>query len=196
MPYATDYIGIYKIRNKATALCYVGQSRRVKKRVNDHFAMLRRNIHPNYRLQADFNRDGEESFDWELEVICENDHELDMIEEAFLSGEAKFLEATYYNISDTAKAPMRGKTHSEEARKRISKGRRASLFDFQSDNYRKTLAEAQKTRLFADPKFVAKVKFIVDNPDMSYAERARALGGDLSSVRRLALKYKHLKGVL
>ena len=56
--------------------------------------------------------------------------------------------------------------------------------------------EAQKKRFFSDPRFVAKIKFIVDNPDMSYAERARALGNDISAVRKLALKYGHLRGVL
>jgi group I intron endonuclease len=196
MPYATDHIGIYKIFNKVTNSCYVGQSRRVKKRVNNHFCDLRKGTHPNPRFQAAFNAYGEEAFDWSLEIKCDSTDELDMIEELFLSGEAKFLEENLYNISDFAKTPMRNKTHSEEVRKKISAGRRASTFNFQSSEYRKTLSAAQKQRFFSKPEFVARVKFIVDNQDMSYAGRGRVLGMDTSSVRKLALKYAYLKGVL
>jgi hypothetical protein len=91
---------------------------------------------------------------------------------------------------------MRGKEHSEEVRERIRLGRRASSFNYQSPEYRDTLSKAQMARYFADPKFVAKVKFILDNSDLSYAERARRLQADISPVRKLALKYQHLKGVL
>jgi len=113
-----------------------------------------------------------------------------------LRGTAWFDEPTVYNIADFAKAPMRGKSHSEEARERIRLGRRASTFDYRSPEYRETLSRAQMARFHSDPKFVAKIKFIVDNPSLTYAERARRLGADISSVRRLALKYQHLKGVL
>ena len=58
------------------------------------------------------------------------------------------------------------------------------------------LSEAQMARFHADPKFIAKLRYIIENPDKSYAERARYLKADTSSVRRLALKYQHLKGVL
>jgi hypothetical protein len=91
---------------------------------------------------------------------------------------------------------MRNRQHSEEVRERIRVGRRASTFDFRAETYRKTLSEAQRARYFSDPEFIAKLKYIVDNPDMTYAERARVLGKDISSTRKLALKYQHLKGVL
>jgi hypothetical protein len=117
-----------------------------------------------------------------------------MLEESFLQGSAWFEEPTVYNIADFAKAPMRGKTHSEEVRERIRLGRRAATFDYKSPEYRKTLSDAQMARFHTDPKFVAKLKFILDNPELSYAERARRLDADTSSVRRLAIKYAHLKG--
>jgi hypothetical protein len=91
---------------------------------------------------------------------------------------------------------MRGKTHSEEARQRIRLGRRASTFDYKSKEYKATLSQAQVARYLSDPKFVAKLKFILENDSMSYAERARRLDADTSSVRRLAVKYQYLKGVL
>lgn len=196
MPYADEFAGIYKLINKATGTCYVGQSQRVKKRIREHFRLLRWNKHPNQKLQRSYNKYGADSFAWNIEARCEDVNDLDVIENAFLSGEAWFEEPIFFNIADFAKAPMRNKQHSEEVRRRIRISRRATKFNYQSEEYKAALREAQHQRFFSDPQFVAKIKFIVDNPDMSYAERGRALGTDTSSVRKLALKYGHLKGVL
>jgi group I intron endonuclease len=196
MPYKIDVCGIYKIVNKVTGQCYVGQSQRVKKRLKEHFRLLRWDKHTNPHLQNAYNKYGAEAFYGAIEIECPNLDELDQLENEFLRGTAWFDEPTVYNIADFAKAPMRGKSHSEEARERIRLGRRASTFDYRSPEYRETLSRAQMARFHSDPKFVAKIKFIVDNPSLTYAERARRLGADISSVRRLALKYQHLKGVL
>lgn len=196
MPYKIDHCGIYKIVNKATGQCYVGQSQRVKKRLREHFRLLRRNQHTNPHLQNAYNKYGANNFYGAMEIECVDFDELDMLENQFLCGDAWFDEPTVYNIADFAKAPMRNKTHSEEARERIRLGRRATTFDYRSAEYRKTLSEAQMARFHSDPKFIAKLKFVLDNSDMSYAERARRLNSDTSAVRRLALKYKHLKGAL
>ena len=196
MPYKIDTCGVYKLVNKATGQCYVGQSQRCKKRIKEHFRLLRHNKHTNPHLQNAYNKYGGENFYGAIEIECKNFEELDNLENDFLTGNAWFEEPTVYNIADFAKAPMRGKTHSEEAKKRIRLGRRASTFDFKSSEYRATLSKAQMARFHSDPKFIAKLKFILDNAHMSYAERARHLGSDTSSTRRLALKYQYLKGVL
>ena len=196
MPYKIDVSGIYKIVNKVTKQCYVGQSQRCKKRIKEHFRLLRWNKHTNPHLQNAYNKYGAENFYGDIEIECDDLNELDRLEECFLQGDAYFDEPTVYNIADFAKAPMRGKTHSEEVREKIRLGRRASTFNYQSPEYKKRLSEAQVARFLSDPKFVAKLKYILDNSDMSYAERARQLGADTSSVRRIALKYQHLKGEL
>jgi group I intron endonuclease len=196
VPYKADVCGVYKIVNTATGQCYVGQSQRCKKRLKEHFRLLRWNKHPNQRLQNAYNKYGAAAFCGDIEVECFDLVELDRLEEAFIRAEAWFDTPVVYNIADFAKAPMRGKLHSEEVRERIRLGRRAATFDYRSTEYRETLSKAQMARFHADPKFVAKLKFVVENDDMSYAERARQLGADTSSVRRLALKYAHLKGVL
>jgi group I intron endonuclease len=196
MPYKIDVCGVYKLVNKATGQCYVGQSQRCKKRIREHFRLLRHNKHTNPHLQNAYNKYGAENFYGAIEIECENLNELDAIETDFLRGNAWFEEQTVYNIADFAKAPMRGKTHSEEVRQRIRLGRRASTFDYRSSEYRKTLSQAQMARFYADPKFIAKLKFILENDHMSYADRARQLGADTSSTRRLALKYRHLKGAI
>jgi len=194
MPYATHINGVYRIVNRATGVCYVGQSQNVHKRLKEHMRLLRNNKHDNIYLQRAFNRYGSESFSPEIEVYCDEVDDLDAVEEAFLSGDAHFDTPCIYNFASFAKAPMRGKTHSAEVRKRISEGRRKTAFDFSSATYKKTLSEAQRKRFLSDPVFVAKVKFIVENEGMSYAERGRALGVDTSNVRKLALKYAYLKG--
>lgn len=196
MPYKIDICGIYKLVNRVTGQCYVGQSQRVQKRIKEHFRLLRYGKHTNQHLQHAYNKYGHTAFYGAIEVQCESPEELDKLEEMFLRGDAKFDEPIVYNIADFAKAPMRGKTHSEETLQRIRFGRRASTFDYSSPEYRKTLSEAQRARFLSAPKFVAKLKFILDNPQMSYAERARHLGADTSSVRKAALKYAHLKGQL
>lgn len=196
MPYKADICGIYKIVNKATGTCYVGQSQRVKKRLREHFRLLRAGKHQNQHLQHAFNRYGAENFIGELEVECADPHDLDAIEEAFLTGEASFPEPVSYNIAAFAKAPMRGKTHSEVVREKIRLGRNAATFDYGSDAYRKRLSDAQLARYREDPKFVARLKYVVENSDLSYAERARHVGISTSSARKLALKYQHLKGLL
>ena len=196
MPYANKIIGIYKIVNNATGMCYVGQSQDVKKRVKEHFRLLRWNKHINSKLQNAYNKYGQENFSWGLEAVCEHPEDLDRIEEAFLNGEATFVEPAYFNIASFAKAPMRGKSHSEEVRARIRAGRRATCFDYNSESYRKALSDAQTRRYLSDKNYVDKLRFIVDNPHMSYAERARRVGSDTSTVRKLALKYGHMKGAL
>lgn len=196
MPYSVDHAGIYKIVNTATGACYVGQSQRLKKRIKEHFRLLRRGIHSNPRLQNSFNKHGADKFQAFIEVYCDDTDDMDVIENAFLSGEAKFDEPVIYNIADFAKAPMRNKSHSKEVRERISAGRRATSFDFRSSEYRETLSRAQRERALQNPEFVAKVKFLVDNDHMSYAERGRRVGTDTSSARKIALKYQYLKGKL
>lgn len=196
MPYKIEICGIYKIVNTVTGQCYVGQSQNVKKRLKEHFRLLRGGKHTNPHLQNSYNKYGAAAFYGALEIECTNPDDLDQLENAFLQGDAWFEEPTVYNIADQAKAPMWGKRHSEEVKERIRLGRRASTFDYRSPEYRATLSRAQMARFQADPKFMAKIQFIVDNPKLTYAERARMLKADTSSVRKLALKYQHFKGVL
>lgn len=196
MPYAKDYIGIYKIVNSATGGCYVGQSQNVRKRVAEHFRLLRADAHCNRKLQHSFNKHGEQNFKWSLEVVCAEVKDLDVIEEAFLSGRARFTEPACYNLADFSKAPMRGRTHSLEAKQRISKFRNSRASLYTGERYKAALKQGHLRRWLANPEFVAKLKVILDNSSMSYAARGRVIGSDASSVRKLALKYSYLKGVI
>lgn len=196
MPYKIDVIGIYKIVNTVTNQCYVGQSQKAKKRLKEHFRLLKLNKHTNQKLQNSYNKHGASNFYGSIEIECQTTEDLDNLEELFLIGEAWFEEITFFNISDFAKAPMRGRAHSAEAKERIKLGRNAATFNYQSPEYRKTLSEAQTARFHSDPKFVDKIRFILQNSHMTYAARAKLLNADTSSVRRLAIKYQHVKGLI
>lgn len=196
MPYAQDFIGIYKIVNKATGKCYVGQSQRVKKRLKEHFRLLNLKKHPNSYLQRSYDKYGKDQFEGYIEVVCENADDLDTIEEAFLHKKAWFEEEVVYNIANFSKAPMRGKIHTEETRKKIKETKQKSNFDYSNPAWRDSLKKGQYDRFFSDEVFVANLRFILDNPNMSYAQRGRHLNKDTSSIRKLFLKYKHLQGIL
>lgn len=195
MPYAVDHIGIYKLVNLATNQCYVGQSQHVRKRIREHFRLLALNAHHNVKLQRSYNKYGPEVFTWSMEIECGSTEELDKLENAFLQGDAEFDEPAVFNIANEAKIPMRGKQHSEKTRAQISRVKRGRV-EHVTPEYRAKLKAAQQQRFFSDPKFLAKVKFLVENEGMTYAARGRALGIDTSNARKLAIKYRHLKGVL
>ena len=193
MSYANDLMGVYKVVNTATNECYVGSSRRIKKRTAEHFRLLRGGLHPNPLLQESFNGYGESSFKWELEVLCEDEGDLGGIEEMFLRRDATFEETSVFNISTSAKAPMSGRHHTEETKRRLHERRNASSYDYTSLEQREKLSVAHTRRLLSNPAHLARIQFILDNPGMSYAERGRAIGLDTSSVRKLALRYRNHK---
>jgi group I intron endonuclease len=193
MPYANDFMGVYKVVNTATNECYVGSSRNIRKRTSEHFRLLRSGLHPNNLLQRSFDLHGEDYFKWDLEVLCEDKEDLGKIEEMFLSKEAVFDEPSIFNISISAKAPMTGRNHTDETKRRLHERRKSSSYDYSSKEQRKKLSEAHTRRLLSNPAHLARIRFILDNPDMSYAERGRVIGLDTSSVRKLALRYRDHK---
>lgn len=199
MPYAHDHIGIYKIVNTATGGCYVGQSQRVKKRVAEHFRLLRLNKHSNDHLQNAFNKYGEDKFVWVMEVECEDLTDIDALEEGFIQGGIAFQEPCVYNIADFAKAPMRGKAHTDETRRKIRESLAKNpehLAKIKSKEHHEKCEAGRLASRLSNPEWVAKLKFILDNDHMSYAARGRHVGKDTGSVRKLYLRYIHLKGVI
>lgn len=189
MPYANDKAGVYRIVDTATGYCYVGQSKRLKKRIAEHFRLLGLGIHPNPHIQNAFNTSGAKAFRAEVEVYCEDPADMDALEEAFLNGEARFDESpNLFNISSTARTPMQGRRHTEASKAKISAAKQGRR-DHVTEQYAKKLSAAHTARVLADPAYAAKVKFIVQNPHLSYAERGRRVGLDTSSARKLALRY-------
>ena len=48
-------IGIYKITNKVSGKIYIGQSKDIEVRIDQHLSALRRNKHENKDMQRDYN---------------------------------------------------------------------------------------------------------------------------------------------
>ena len=55
---------VYEIRNKVNGKVYIGQSTRYLIRANEHRHQLRRGSHDNVLLQFDYNRYGEDAFEY------------------------------------------------------------------------------------------------------------------------------------
>lgn len=65
--------GIYQIKNKRTAMIYIGSSSKLDQREYKHFYDLRKNIHHSAHLQSAFNKYGKESFEFSILEECEEE---------------------------------------------------------------------------------------------------------------------------
>ena len=57
---------VYQIVNSANDKIYIGETTRGELRWKEHLKSLRGNYHPNHKLQADFDKFGEEVFTWSI----------------------------------------------------------------------------------------------------------------------------------
>jgi group I intron endonuclease len=116
--------GIYKLTIKRpgnTELFYYGQSVSLYFREAEHKSKLRRGVHNNPWMLRSFNKYG----NCTIEVVCYAPPEcLDWLEQAFLD---RFVDhKDCLNILRSATHGMRGRTHSEETRRKISASHRSS----------------------------------------------------------------------
>lgn len=65
--------GIYWIKNKITNLMYIGSSKDIGSRIIKHFSQLRRGNHPNHLMLADYNKYGQNVFNFGVFEFTEND---------------------------------------------------------------------------------------------------------------------------
>lgn len=115
--------GIYRIINIVNGKFYIGSSKNLEKRKKEHFRELKANKHANAKLQHAYNKYGKDSFKFEI-----LEHVVDV--SSLLNTEQKWLDKfkTYdrevgYNIAINASAPMKGRKHTEETKKRFSEMR-------------------------------------------------------------------------
>ena len=132
--------GVYAITNRTTNRVYIGGSRRVDKRWKEHRKHARDSRHHSHSFQADWDKHGEQDFDFRVLLWCSSDN-LRMYEQACMS---RFL--SYYNVSpcadsqfglefrDEARIKMSaaakrtrnftGHSHTDESKRRISESRK------------------------------------------------------------------------
>ncbi len=104
---------IYAIRNVWNGKIYVGSSKNIKNRKSAHWSDLKRNKHPNSKLQNAWNKYGTTALIFEVIEWCPVNQ--------LLEREAFWLKTIgpWYNIAKTPEAPMVGRKHSEDTRAKL-----------------------------------------------------------------------------
>lgn len=112
--------GVYCITNTANGKVYVGSSTSIRGRLLNHRGHLRRGVHDNEILQRAWNKWGELRFRFDVLEECEAGQV--RVKEQYWIDCLKSLDKDKgYNIClFTADAPMTGRRHSEESRKKMS----------------------------------------------------------------------------
>lgn len=109
--------GVYMIFCSANCKRYIGSSVSVMARWSRHVRELRRGVHANKKLQACWNKYGEQSFSHAVLCECAVD---ELLEIETLLIELAGSVSDGLNIAKDALAPMRGRRHSPETRGRIA----------------------------------------------------------------------------
>jgi group I intron endonuclease len=200
MPYTYNPPGVYKIVNKLTNQCYVGQAKRLTGRLSDHFCQLKKDKHVNPRLQNAFNKYGHSQFNGEFVAIVEDQADRDVLEGALLNSSCLLDEDVYYNIAPFVGSPMRGRNHTKEAKKlmgeKVSNSWNDPTSGYNTPEYSKNLSEAQIKRRLSKPEFRSKIKFLLDNVEMSHKDLAKILRLKKKYIPILIQRYGHMKGAL
>lgn len=132
--------GIYKITNLINGKVYIGQSERLTERKREHFYRLGRGEHNNEHLQRAFNKNGKDSFIFE---IIEETNELDNKEIYWINEYGGINSKLNYNLKD----PLTMKW-SDYIRVKQSK----SMIGENNPNYGNKWSEEQKEKLSKERK--------------------------------------------
>lgn len=143
--------GIYKIINTVDGKYYVGSSKNIQKRWDEHRRELRLNKHPNDFLQNAWNKHGESNFDFKIIELVKNE-ELLLVEQKYLDI-VKVESEMSYNLNYDA----RGGELSEYSKQKISK---ANMGRKITEEIRLKLSESHKGIKLTDD---AKLKLRVFN---------------------------------
>ena len=109
--------GIYFIRNTNTQKVYVGSSNDIEKRWSVHKYFLRKGEHHSSKLQASWNKHGEDAFVFEIIEVTE--------ESALFVREQHYFESMQavengYNCASCAESSSRGKVLDEDTKAAMS----------------------------------------------------------------------------
>lgn len=138
--------GVYVIINTLTTKKYVGSAAHFQKRFNQHKSLLKRNIHPNIKLQRSWNKHGESAFEFSIVEFVENIKDL-LLREQFHIDQFKATKNGNYNINPVAGSSLGRKTK-ESTKKLISSklsGNNGYWYGKTfSDEHRKKVGDAER----------------------------------------------------
>ena len=136
---------IYRITNMANGKYYIGSADSFARREWQHRYALRRNEHKNPRLQAAWNKYGEEMFVFEiLEEVPEKEDQL--------VWEDKWLrdcvgKPDCYNVNTLATAPRLGIALSDESKAKVSANRKGKHAGEEHHRYGQTVSEEVRRKI-------------------------------------------------
>ena len=111
--------GIYAIVNTLNGHFYIGSAVNLANRKREHFGDLRKDKHPNPRLQNSYNRDGANAFRFAIVERVEHAETLIMFEQHYIDNLRP-----EYNLAPIAGSTL-GVKYSEESKAKLSAARRA-----------------------------------------------------------------------
>ncbi len=127
--------GVYAIVNTVNGKRYVGSSKNVRSRLNEHERHLRKNEHTNKRLQRAWNKYSEECFQFVVIEECCVDNLLTR-EQVYIN------ERSEYNVRKNAWANY-GLVPTEETKRRMSAAKKGRKF---SEEHKANLTKARRNR--------------------------------------------------
>jgi group I intron endonuclease len=136
---------IYRITNMANGKYYIGSADSFARREWQHKYDLKRGVHKNPRLQAAWNKYGEEMFVFEvLEEIPEGGNQL-QVEDGYLK---KCVgQPDCYNINPSAELSRLGIVLTQEVKENISAGRKGKHAGEDHYRYGKTVSEEVRQKI-------------------------------------------------
>ncbi len=177
-------IGIYSINNIIDNKYYIGETKNLIKRLDEHLRMLKNNKHPNDHLQNAFNLYGKQSFSFEILEECPIEY-LKSQENYWCNMLNTHNRKYGYNIQSTS--PV-GKTNmSKETIEKIriaNKGRKFCLGKHHSDETKKKISNSNKGKIM--------------NEEFRKKCRSRMLGNKFSDISKIKLSIsvsKAKKGI-
>ena len=93
--------GVYKIQNKIDLKLYIGSSKDIYYRWENHIKLLKRNKHHSPHLQFAWNKYGEENFEFSIIERCSQD-ELINLEQKYIDKYESYKDKNGYNIMSKA----------------------------------------------------------------------------------------------
>lgn len=100
-------MAVYQIRNVVSGKFYIGSTGNLYERWRKHKNKLRAGTHPNSKLQASWNKHGEDAFKFELLEEFSSIAAMEKAEQALL--DAHLGTSACYNLAQWVAAPMRGR---------------------------------------------------------------------------------------
>jgi hypothetical protein len=116
--------GIYMILCTVNNFRYYGQTSSLARRISSHKSLLKRKIHPNYKLQNDFNNLGLNSLQFSILYVGENWEDEIIRKRKEVELILKDIDFTYNIYKDNSPAvelnPFWKRLHSEKSKKQMS----------------------------------------------------------------------------